>query len=58
MRILPFIFAVLAIGVSESIASGEGLAAPRFVEAGKARYISSKIVYVDAVNRRSGIRAG
>ena len=56
MRILPFIFAVLAIGVSESIASAEDQAAPRFVEADKARYISGELVYIDAVNRRGGIR--
>ena len=56
MRILPFIFAVLAIGVSESIASAEDQAAPRFVEADKAHYISGELVYIDAVNRRGGIR--
>ena len=56
MRILPFLFAVLAIGVSESIASAEDHAAPRFVEADKARYISGELVFIDAVNRRGGIR--
>ena len=56
MRILPFLFAVLAIGASESIASAENQSAPLFVEADKARHISGELVYIDAVNRRGGIR--
>ncbi|MFM9117106.1 MAG: hypothetical protein ACKOU6_13200 [Planctomycetota bacterium] len=31
-------------------------AAPRFADANKARYISGELVYIDAVNRRGGIR--
>ncbi len=58
MRRLSFLFAfaVLTTGVSESITSAEDQVAPRFVEANKARHISGELVYIDAVNRRGGIR--
>lgn len=51
-----FAFAVLTTGVSESITSAEDQVASRFVEANKARHISGELVYIDAVNRRGGIR--
>ena len=58
MRRLSFLFAfaVLTTGVSESITSAEDQVASRFVEANKARHISGELVYIDAVNRRGGIR--
>ena len=58
MRRLSFLFAfaVLTTGVSESITSAEDQVAPRFVEANQARHISGELVYIDAVNRRGGIR--
>ncbi len=58
MRRLSFLFAfaVLTTGVSESITSAEDQVAPRFVEANKARHIAGELVYIDAVNRRGGIR--
>jgi len=60
MRTGSFLFAVVAAMLAfaryESIASAEELAEPRFAEVNKARYISGELVYIDAVNRRGGIR--
>jgi len=60
MRTCSFLFAgvvtLLALACYESIASAEEQAAPRFADANKARYISGELVYIDAVNRRGGIR--
>lgn len=60
MRTIPFLVAGLAMlltfGGQASIASAEEPAGPRFADANKARYISGELVYIDAVNRRGGIR--
>jgi len=60
MRTVSFLVAGLAMlltfGGQASIASAEEPAAPRFADANKARYISGELVYIDAVNRRGGIR--
>jgi hypothetical protein len=60
MRTIPSLFAGLAMlltfGGQASIASADEQAAPQFVDANKARYISGELVYIDAVNRRGGIR--
>lgn len=60
MRTVSFLVAGLAMlltfGGQASIASAEEPAAPRFADASKARYISGELVYIDAVNRRGGIR--
>lgn len=60
MRTGSFLFAVVAAMLAfaryESIASAVELAEPRFTEVNKALYISGELVYIDAVNRRGGIR--
>jgi hypothetical protein len=60
MRAVSFLVAGLAMlltfGGHASIASAEKPAAPRFADANKARYISGELVYIDAINRRGGIR--
>lgn len=60
MRTVSLLFAsvaaLLAFACNESIASAEEQALPQFVDANNARYISGELVYIDAVNRRGGIR--
>jgi len=60
MRTISFLATGLAIlltfGGQASITSAEEPAVPRFTDANKARYISGELVYIDAVNRRGGIR--